>query len=155
MSDGEREEISRRLARGDGFRVIGAAIGRSHCTVSREVGRNGGRERYRAHDADDAAWDRARGPKRSKLTVNARLCELVQDQLERNWSPEQMSGWLCRAYPDDPGMQVSHETIYLSLFVQSRGALRRELCAHCEAAGACGAPGDGMRAKRAGGWATW
>jgi IS30 family transposase len=130
LSECEREEISRGLARGDGFRAIGAAIGRGHTTISREVGRNGGRERYRAHDADDAAWDRARRPKRSKLAINSRLREVVEGKLERKWSPEQISGWLRRTYPDDPEMQVSHETIYLSLFVQSRGALRRELCAH-------------------------
>jgi len=130
LSEGEREEISRGLARGDGFRAIGAAISRSHSTISREVNRNGGRERYRAHDADGAAWERARRPKRSKLAVNLRLREVVEAQLELKWSPEQISGWLRRTYPDDLGMQVSHETIYLSLFVQSRGALRHELCAH-------------------------
>jgi len=130
LSDGEREDISRGLARGDGFRAIGAAIGRSHSTVSREVSRNGGRERYRATVADAAAWERARRPKRSKLAGSSRLREVVEVKLELKWSPEQISGWLRRIYPDDPGMQVSHETIYLSLFVQSRGALRRELCAH-------------------------
>jgi len=111
-------------------RRIGAAIGRSHSTVSREVNRNGGRERYRACHADAAAWERARRPKRSKLTDSPRLREVVEDKLARRWSPEQISGWLRRTYPDDLGMQVSHETIYLSLFVQSRGALRRELCEH-------------------------
>jgi IS30 family transposase len=130
LSVREREEISRGLARGDGFRTIGGAIGRSHTTISREVSRNGGRERYRARGADDAAWGRARRPKRSKLAINSRLREVVEDKLERKWSPEQISGWLRGTYPDDPGMQVSHETIYLSLFVQSRGALRHELCAH-------------------------
>jgi IS30 family transposase len=94
LSEREREEISRGLARGDGFRAIGAAIGRSHTTISREVNGNGGRERYRAHDADDAAWDRARRPKRSKLVINSRLSEVVEDKLERKWSPEQISGWL-------------------------------------------------------------
>ena len=129
LSKQEREEISRGLARGESFRAIGAAIGRSHTTVAREVGRNGGRECYRAHGAEEAAWDRARRPKRAKLAINQRLREVVAEKLELDWSPEQVSAWLRRTYRDDPGMQVSHETIYLSLFVQSRGALRRELCA--------------------------
>jgi IS30 family transposase len=130
LSEREREEISRGLARGDGFRAVAAGIGRSHTTVAREVNRNGGRAGYRAHDADEAAWRRARRPKRSKLAINSCLRGIVVTKLERKWSPEQISGWLRRTYPDDLGMQVSHETIYLSLFVQSRGALRRELCAH-------------------------
>jgi transposase, IS30 family len=130
LSKGEREEISRGLARGDSCRVIAAGIGRSHTTVSREVGRNGGRERYRAHDADEGAWGRARRPKDAKLVVNARLREVVEGRLELEWSPAQISGWLGEAYPDDLAMRVSHETIYLSLFVQSRGALRHELCDH-------------------------
>jgi IS30 family transposase len=129
LSRVEREEISRGLARGDSFRSIGAAIGRGHTTVLREVDRNGGRERYRGHDADEAAWGRARRPKRSKLAVNSRLRGVVEDKLGLDWSPEQISAWLRRNYCDDLVMQVSHETIYLSLFVQSRGALRHELCA--------------------------
>ena len=130
LSRAEREEISRGLARGESFRAIGRAIGRIHTTVSREVNRNGGRERYRAQPADQAAWDRARRPKPSKLRLNPKLRALVSEKLGQKWSPEQISGWLRRTYPDDLAMQVSHETIYLSLFVQSRGALRRELCAH-------------------------
>ena len=104
-------------------------IGRSHTTISREVGRNGGRERYRAHDADEAVWGRARRPKPSKLVLNPQLREVVEEKLEERWSPQQISGWLGRTYADEPGMLVSHETFYLSLFVQSCGALRRELCA--------------------------
>ena len=130
LSKDEREEISRALARGDSFRQIGAAIARPHTTVAREVNRNGGRERYRAHDADEAAWSRARRPKRGKLAVSCGLREVVEDKLELDWSPKQISAWLRRDYCDDLAMQVSHETIYLSLFVQSRGALRHELCAH-------------------------
>jgi IS30 family transposase len=129
LSEREREEISRGVARGESCRVIGARIGRSHTTISREVTRNGGRERYRARDADQAAWDRARRPKPGKLAVSARLRELVQEKLEERWSPQQIAAWLERTYADEPEMRVSHETIYLSLFVQSRGALRRELCA--------------------------
>jgi IS30 family transposase len=130
LSRAEREEISRGLARGESFRAIGRAIGRPHTTVSREVQRNGGRERYRAQPADHASWDRARRPKPSKLSLNSGLRAIVEEKLERKWSPQQISQWLRRTYPDDLGMWVSHETIYLSLFVQSRGALRRELCAH-------------------------
>jgi transposase, IS30 family len=130
LSKHEREEISRGLARGESCRAIAAAIGRTHTTVSREVNRNGGRERYRAHDADEAAWGRARRPKRSKLAVDSRLREVVEERLELEWSPEQISAWLARTYAGELAMQVSHETIYLSLFVQSRGALRHQLCAH-------------------------
>jgi IS30 family transposase len=134
LSTGEREEISRGVARGESCRVIAARIGRSHTTVSREVGRNGGRERYRAHEADEGAWGRARRPKPGKLAACARLREVVEAKLEERWSPAQISGWLGQAYADEPEMRVSHETIYLSLFVQSRGALRRELCAQLRSA---------------------
>jgi IS30 family transposase len=130
LSMAEREEISRGLARGDGFREIGRVIGRSHTTVSREVNQNGGPRRYRAQRAEEAAWERARRPKPSKLHLSFSLRAIVSEKLERKWSPQQISHWLRRTYPDDFSMQVSHETIYLSLFVQSRGALRRELCAH-------------------------
>jgi IS30 family transposase len=130
LSMTDREEISRGLARGDGFREIGRAIGRSHTTVSREVNQNGGPRRYRAQRAEEAAWKRARRPKPSKLHLSSGLRAIVSEKLERKWSPQQISHWLRRTYPDDFSMQVSHETIYLSLFVQSRGALRRELCAH-------------------------
>jgi IS30 family transposase len=130
LSVAEREEISRGLARGESFRTIARAIGRPHTTVSREVGRNGGRRRYRAQRAEAAAWRRARRPKPSKLALNAPLRAVVSEKLRRKWSPEQIAAWLGRTYSDDLGMRVSHETIYLSLFVQSRGALRRELCDH-------------------------
>jgi IS30 family transposase len=130
LSVGEREEISRGLARGESFRAIARAIGRSHTTVSREVERNGGRKGYRAQRADAATWKRARRPKPSKLALEGRLRAVVEEKLERKWSPQQISQWLRRTYRGDPSMQVSHETIYLSLFVQSRGALRRELCDH-------------------------
>ena len=115
LTKAEREEISRGLARGDGFRAIGSQIGRSHTVVSREVNRNGGRARYRAQHAESAAWDRARRPKPSKLALNSALRELVEEKLELRWSPQQISQWLRRTYGDDEAMQVSHETIYLSL----------------------------------------
>lgn len=130
LAAAEREEISRGLARGESFRAIARQIGRPHTTVAREVNRNGGRGRYRARAADAAASRRARRPKPSKLALSAPLRAMVTEKLKRNWSPEQISQWLRRTYPDDSSMRVSHETIYLSLFVQSRGALKRELCAH-------------------------
>jgi len=126
----EREEISRGVAAGESLRVIAGRLGRAPSTVSREVTRNGGRHRYRAHWADQAALVRARRPKECKLAQNPQLRRIVEDKLRDRWSPEQISGWLGRTYPDDEGMQVSHETIYLSLFIQSRGGLKRELTRH-------------------------
>jgi len=130
LSAGEREEISRGLARGDSCRQIAGGLGRCHTTVCREVRRNGGRERYRARDADRAGWERARRPKPAKLATNAPLRAVVEQKLALKWSPQQIAGWLARNYAGEEAMRISHETIYLSLFVQSRGALRRELCAH-------------------------
>jgi IS30 family transposase len=126
----EREEISRGLASGDSMRAIAARLGRATSTVSREVQRNGGRGCYRAAKADERSWQRARRPKRCLLSVNDRLRELVAEKLKEDWSPQQISGWLKRRYPDDEAMRVSHETIYRTLFVQARGALKRELLAH-------------------------
>jgi IS30 family transposase len=123
----EREEISRGLAGGESLRAIGLRLGRCASTISREVAANGGRKRYRACRADKAALGRMRRPKRSKLSVCPRLRAVVEAKLELRWSPQQISGWLVSEFPDDPEMRVSHETIYLSLFVQSRGALRKEL----------------------------
>ena len=115
----EREEISRGLASGDSMRAIAARLGRPASTVSREVGRNGGRKDYRATKADERAWERARRTKRCVLSVNARLRNLVAEKLREDWSPEQISGWLRRRYPDDEAMRISHETIYRTLFVQT------------------------------------
>ncbi|MFP5322363.1 MAG: IS30 family transposase [Acidimicrobiia bacterium] len=126
----EREEISRGLAAGESFRTIAARIDRQPSTVCREVNNNGGRARYRASTADRAALRRARRPKMCKLATNVVLAEIVEDKLERRWSPQQISGWLARTFPDRPELQVSHETIYLSLYIQARGALRRELTQH-------------------------
>lgn len=123
----EREEISRGLAAGASMRSIARQLGRPASTVCREIARNGGVGRYRAHAADRAAVRRARRPKRCKLAVNPLLELLVTDKLIRWWSPEQIAGWLKAEHPNEPEMWVSHETIYLSLFVQSRGALRHEL----------------------------
>ena len=126
----EREEISRGIAGGEPLRSIAEGMGRAPSTVSREVARNGGRLRYRAHRADAAAWGRARRPKVCKLATNRQLHEAVVDKLRDFWSPQQISGWLRRAYPDDQEMRVSHETIYVTLFIQARGGLKRELTRH-------------------------
>ena len=126
----EREEISRGLAAGRSLRSIAAGLGRSTSTVSREVAAGGGRRRYRAAAADQRAWARATRPKACKLAANPHLAGVVADKLARRWSPQQIAGWLKLAYPDNPEMHVSHESIYRTLFVQSRGALRRELTAH-------------------------
>lgn len=130
LSLAEREEISRGIARRDSYRKIARALGRSHTTISREISRCGGRRRYRAHFADEEAWRRARRPKQTKLERNPGLRRLVVERLRQDHSPEQISGWLRREYPDNEGMRVSHETIYRSLYVQSRGALKRELTRH-------------------------
>jgi IS30 family transposase len=127
LSMAEREEISRGVAAGASCRQIAARLGRAPSTVSRELARNGGRHRYRAQAADAAALRRAQRPKAAKLLLEPRLRAVVEAKLALRWSPEQIAGWLPLAYPRDPVMRVSHETIYLSLFVQSRGALRREL----------------------------
>ncbi len=127
LSFQEREEVSRGLASGESLRSIALRLGRSASTVSREVARNGGRGGYRAHHADRAAWDRARRPKPCKLKANLELRRVVEDKLACWWSPQQISGWLKQTYPSSPEMWVSHETIYLSLFVQGRGALKHEL----------------------------
>jgi IS30 family transposase len=127
LSSSEREEVSRGLAGGESLRSIARRLGRSSSTISREVTANGGRRRYRACRADAVAVKRMRRPKRSKLASCDRLRRAVEAKLELRWSPQQISGWLVEEFPSEPEMRVSHETIYLSLFVQSRGALRKEL----------------------------
>ena len=127
LSVEEREEISRGLAAGLSFRVIAARLGRDPSTVSREVAGNGGRRRYRAAGADRQAWQRASRPKPCKLASNLMLRDIVEDRLQHSWSPQQIAGWLKVSYPNSPEMQVSHESIYRALFVQSRGGLRKEL----------------------------
>jgi transposase, IS30 family len=123
----EREEISRGLAAGLSMRAIAATLHRSPSTVCREVNANGGPAKYRALQADRGAERRALRPKRAKLSQCRRLRGAVERKLEARWSPQQISSWLAETYPDDPEMQVSHETIYQSLFVQGRGSLRKEL----------------------------
>ena len=126
----EREEISRGIVAGDSMGAIAERLGRSTSTVSREVGRNGGCERYRASQADERAWEKARRPKQCKLAGNGRLRLAVARKLQLEWSPQQIGAWLKREYPKDEAFQVSHETIYKSLFVQARGALKKELQQH-------------------------
>ena len=126
----EREEISRGMVAGQSLRSIAASLGRAPSTVSREIKRNGGRRYYRASKADQAAWDRAHRPKTCKLVENRKLAGIVAKKLRGLWSPEQIAGWLKYAYPDDENFQVSHETIYRSLFIQARGALKKELLQH-------------------------
>ncbi|MDQ6772446.1 MAG: IS30 family transposase [Candidatus Dormibacteraeota bacterium] len=126
----EREEISRGLARGDSCRAIGARIRRAPSTVSREVLRNRGRKRYRAAEAELACVGRHRRPKLTKLARWPGLQVEVEALLQLYWSPQQISAWLKQEYPDDLEMQISHETIYLSLYVQGRGTLRKELTRH-------------------------
>src|SRR5262249_23431561 len=125
LSLAEREMISRGLAEGQSMRAIAAAIQRAPSTVSREIGRPRGRTSYPAADAEEPARDRARRPKPCRLAVCRRLQQLVARKLSLKWSPEQIAGWLRRRYPSDPAMQISHETIYRSLFVQARGCSRR------------------------------
>ncbi|HJY08545.1 MAG TPA: IS30 family transposase, partial [Bryobacteraceae bacterium] len=126
----EREEISRGAMAGLSVRAIARSLGRPPCTVSREFRRNGGRRAYRASAADQAAWDRAQRPKRCKLAKNPALARVVADKLQLEWSPYQVAGWLKRTYPQDETRQVSHETIYRTLFIQARGALKKELLEH-------------------------
>ncbi len=126
----EREEISRGIVAGQSIRWIARMLGRSPSTVSREVCRNGGYVRYRAAAADQRAWHEALRPKQCKLALNPRLARAVAAKLRDRWSPEQIAGWLKRAHPGDESNQVSHETIYRSLYVQARGALKKELIQH-------------------------
>ena len=126
----EREEISRAVVAGDSIRSIATQLGRAPSTVSREIKRNGGRECYRASQADQSAWDRGRRPKAGKLVENRLLARIVAGKLQLQWSPEQIAGWLKRTYPDDTSCRVSPETIYRSLFIQARGALKKELVEH-------------------------
>jgi len=123
----EREEISRGLVADLSLRVIATQLGRAPSTISREVKRNGGCDKYRATQADQAAWDRAHRPKPCKLAGSPPLQRIVARKLRLLWSPKQIAGWLKRRYPGDQTKQVSHETLYRSLFVQSRGVLKKEL----------------------------
>ena len=126
----EREEISRGLIAGVSLRKIAEQLGRSPSTISREIRRNQGRRKYRATNADERAWREASRPKPCLLATNRSLQRVVARKLHDQWSPQQISGWLMAEYLDDGTMRVSHETIYKSLFIQARGALKKELISH-------------------------
>jgi IS30 family transposase len=125
----EREEISRSLVRGQSVRSIASRLRRAPSTISREVSRNGGIDRYRAARAESRAWAEATRPKKSLLSARPALRRIVAARLQDDWSPEQISGWLRKTHAQDPKMQISHETIYRSLYLQARGVLHRELLA--------------------------
>src|SRR6202790_1508013 len=126
----EREDISRGIASDSPLREIAQRLDRAASTVSREISRHGGRPAYRAHDADDHAWDSALRPQRCLLALHRKLRNIVASKLILDWSPEQISGWLKLQYPDDESLRVSHETIYRSLFIQARGVLKKDLLEH-------------------------
>jgi IS30 family transposase len=130
LTRAEREEISLAVVAGQSIRSIARFLGRAPSTISREIQRNRGPEGYRASEADQDTWERAKRPKPCKLRENRMLAHIVASKLLLQWSPEQIAGWLKQTYPDDKGHQVSHETIYRSLFIQARGALKKELLAH-------------------------
>src|SRR6202050_2157075 len=123
----EREDISRGIASGSSIREIAKGLQRAASTVSREVARHGGRPEYRAQEADQQAWESALRPKRCLLAIHVKLRNIVASKLILDWSPEQISGWLKIQYPADESTRVSHETIYRSLFIQTRGVLKKEL----------------------------
>jgi IS30 family transposase len=135
LSSEEREDISRALAAGQSLRQIARALGRAPSTISREVRRAGGRRVYRARRADAAAWTRAARPKPCRLAQSAALRECVAQKLRCRWSPAQIAAWLKQTYPDTPAMHVSHETIYRTLVVQSRGALKQALLGYLRRGG--------------------
>lgn len=126
----EREEISRGLKAGESYRAIAGSLGRAPSTISREVTANGSRARYRAWRAEERAAGKARRPKVAKLVRHPRLRRKVEHLLAERWSPQQIAHRLRLDHPSDPDMRVSHETIYQSLYVQTRGALRKELTAY-------------------------
>ena len=130
LSLSEREEISRGIAQGCSIRNIADKLNRSPSTVSRELTRHGGAGHYRAIQSDALAWKNALRPKACKLASKPELCEIITDKLQNKWSPQQISGWLYRRWHDNKEMQISHETIYKSLYLQARGALKKELMQH-------------------------
>ena len=132
---GEREEISRGLSAGLSVREIARRLGRAASTVSREIRRNGGKDSYRAANADARAWTSACRPQPCLLARRRRLRHWVAKHLERNWSPRQIAVGLRHTFPHDASMRVSHETIYRSLFVQARNVLKKELLGHLRRGG--------------------
>ena len=130
LSLAEREEISRGVIAGQSVRQMARGLGRAPSTISREIARHGGRSVYRANRADARAWQQARRPKRCRLAQDHKLCSLVASRLSLRWSPQQISTWLVQRSPHDHSQRVSHETIYKSLFIQARGALKVQLLQH-------------------------
>jgi IS30 family transposase len=126
----EREDISRGIASGCSMRIVAQGLHRAPSTVSREIARHGGRPQYRASEADQRAWESSLRPKPCRLATHSALRDMVAGKLIEDWSPQQISGWLKMEYPNDPSLRVSHETIYRSLFIQARGALKQELVRH-------------------------
>ncbi len=126
----EREEISRGIAQKCSIREIARQLSRAPSTISREIKRHGGVKLYRANEADSDALKRALRPKTCKLALSPSLCELIAEKLEEKWSPQQISGWLHRCFPYDKDMQISHETLYKSLYIQARGVLKKDLMKH-------------------------
>ena len=133
LSLAEREDISRGLTAQLSVRSIARSLKRSASTISREIRRNGGAKLYRAAQSDAAAWARAHRPKPCKLAGNIYLCRVISAKLTRKWSPQQIAGWLMREHPDEEDKRVSHETIYRSLFIQTRNVLKKELLSHLRA----------------------
>ena len=144
----EREEISRGLVANDGVRALARRLGRAPSTISRELERRGGAAGYRAAAAEAEAWAAGRRPKRTKLARTPRLRRVVERRLRADWSPQQITAWLQHTYPDDLTMQVSHETIYQALYVQARGALKRQLVAHLRRGQRYRRPRAAARAER-------
>ena len=130
LQSSEREEISRGLAQGESQQSLARRLGRAPSTISREIRRHGGARVYRASAADAAAWQRARRPKPCRLAAASPLRRVVAARLRADWSPQQIAQWLVTTFPDEPAMHISHESIYRALYVQARGALKRELVAH-------------------------
>ena len=148
LSLGEREEISRGIAGGHSGQRIASRLGRAPSTISREIARHGGREHYRASAAEERACDSARRPKACKLARCPELAHEVAELLEDDWSPQQIAGHLRRLHPADEDRRASHEAIYLTLFIQARGALKRELISHLRRTKSLRRPRAAQRANR-------
>ena len=151
----EREEIRAGIAAGDSFRTIARRLGRAPSTISREVGGVAGRAGYRATRAEDRASLAACRPKRSKLAANPRLRRRVAEMLCERFSPQQISARLKLDYPDDPEMRIAPETIYQSLYVQSRGRFRKDLSRYLEAAGPSAGPAGELERRARARSRTW
>ena len=148
LSLAEREEISHSVAAGRSLRCIDTSLARAPWTISREIRRNGGPQRYRANKAEQAAWDRAHGAKTDNLAENPALALIVAEKLQLEWSPNQIAAWLKSTYPDDEHNQVSHETIYKTRFIRARGVLKKSLYSTLGSHGRCADPVITRRRRR-------